>query len=40
MVNISLCSNILFNNPFMDSGINKRLIERVKKVKGNIYSET
>lgn len=37
MVNVFLDSNILFNNPFMDSGFNKKLLEKVAKVKGTVF---
>lgn len=37
MINVFLDSNILFNNPFMDSGINKRLLNKIKQINGHVY---
>lgn len=37
MLNVFLDSNIIYNNPFMDSGINKRLLNKIKQINGHIY---
>ena len=37
MLNVFLDSNIIYNDPFMESGINKRLLNKIKQVNGKIY---
>ncbi|PIH03052.1 PIN domain-containing protein [Clostridium combesii] len=37
MLNVFLDSNIIYNNPFMDSGINKRLLDKIKQINGHVY---
>lgn len=37
MFNVFLDSNIIYNNPFMDSGSNKRLVDKIKQINGHVY---
>lgn len=37
MLNVFLDSNIIYNNPFMDRGINKKLLNKIKQINGHIY---
>lgn len=37
MLNVFLDSNIIYNNPFMDRGINKKLLNKIKQINGHVY---
>ncbi|MDU4882976.1 PIN domain-containing protein [uncultured Clostridium sp.] len=37
MINVFLDSNIIYNNPFMDSGFNKKLLNKIKQINGYVY---